>query len=371
MKKKALLVAALVILLAAGCGAYFVGGYRHLEKTDNAYIKADSIVISPKISGYVAEVAVGDNQFVAAGQPLLRIEPGDYQARLEQYTAAVASRQAALVALGRQKVQQLSRIAEAEAQLASVTAQMEKATAEYRRDKELVDKGFATVEQAEASLAASRMANSALARARAELAAARNEPNILNAQEVQLKADLQQSEAAAKVVQIDLRHATIVAPASGYVGNKTAETGQYVRAGSHLMTIVPEGRLYVVANFKETQVRDIRSGQRAVVSIDAMPGTELDGTVESIAPATGSEFSLLPPENAVGNFTKIVQRVPVRIALSEPAARSLRVRPGMSVVVAVDTRSTHDNASRSAQAQAAEAAQAAQRQSPSGTAAGG
>jgi membrane fusion protein, multidrug efflux system len=350
MKKNALLVAVPVVIVAAGLGMYYASGYRYIEKTDNAYIKADSIVISPKINGYVAEVSVGDNQLVAAGQPLLRIEPSDYQVRLDQYSAAVASRQAALVTLDRQKTLQLSRIAEAEAQLQSAAAQVEKADAEYHRDKELVVKGFATVEQVETSQAAAKMAQSALAHARAALTAARDEANVLNAQEAQLKADLQQSAAAAKAAQIELGHATIVAPARGYVGNKTAEIGQYVKAGSHLMTIVPETHLYIVANFKETQLRDIRSGQRATVTVDAIPGTELDGTVESIAPATGSEFSLLPSENAVGNFTKIVQRIPVRIALSEQALHNRRIRPGMSVVVSVDTQIGSDGAPQTKQA---------------------
>jgi membrane fusion protein (multidrug efflux system) len=339
MRKKLLAVVAVALAASvSGSVAYWVTWSRHFEKTDNAYVKADNIVISPKINGYVAQVLVKDHQRVVTGQALARVEPSDYEAKVEQQQAVLRSHQAALRALDRQKALQRAQIAQAEATMNAATAQAAKAALDYRRDEELFAKGYATRDRTDTSHLASEVATAVAARARAELAAAREQLSVTYAREEQLKADVQHSVAAAKAVQLDLDHATLLAPSAGVIGNRTVEVGQYVRAGSQLMTVVPADQIYVIANFKETQIHALRPGQHAIVVVDALPGVELDGIIESLAPATGSEFSLLPPENAVGNFTKIVQRVPVKIAISKHDARASDVRPGMSVAVTVDTR---------------------------------
>ncbi|MFP5392109.1 MAG: HlyD family secretion protein [Gammaproteobacteria bacterium] len=339
MKKKLLALVGLPLLCGAGAyGVYWAGTLRHLETTDNAYVKADSIVISPKISGYVAEVPVSDNQPVSAGQVLMRIEPSDYQARVEQQLAALQSRSASLLIIDRQKEYQRSQIVQVQASLTAALAQHAKAVQDNLRDQQLVEQGFVTREKTTASRLAVEVAAAGVARARAELAAAHDQLAVSDARLAQMRAELQEGAAASKSVQLELANAILKAPAAGVIGNRTVEIGQYVRAGTQLMTVVPADKIYVVANFKETQMGALRQGQRAKITVDAYPGTELSGTIDSIAPATGSEFSLLPPENAVGNFTKIVQRVPVKIRLAE-GAKAPVLRPGMSVSVAIDTRS--------------------------------
>jgi membrane fusion protein (multidrug efflux system) len=342
MKKILIPIGATVCVLGvAAYVGYWALFWRQLERTDDAYIKVDSIVISPKISGYVAEVVVQDNQWVNAGQPLVRIEPGDYQAKVEQQEAALQSNEAALVTLTQEKAFQRSQITQAIATLNAANAQVAKAELDYLRFQQLIGKGFVSKAQVETSKLASEIASSGRDRTKAELAAAHDQLAILGAREAQLKADLRQSAAASKSVQLDLAHTTLVASSAGFVGNKTVVVGRYVKAGTQLMSIVPLDSVYVTANFKETQLRRIRPGQRATVTVDAFPGIELIGTVDSIAPAAGSEFSLLPPENAVGNFTRIVQRVPVKIIMAKSDGRARKLRPGMSVAVAVDTGADH------------------------------
>jgi membrane fusion protein (multidrug efflux system) len=339
MKKKVLLIVAITSGFAvATYVAYWIMHLRHVESTDNAYLKADNVVISPKISGYIAEVTVRDNQQVNSGQVLVRIEPSDYRTKLEQQSAAARAQEAALVTLDRQKSLQRSQIAQAEAALRAVIAQSTKAAQDYERDRALMAKGFATKEQLDTSRSVAEVAAAGVIRSKAELQAARDQLAVTAARETQIKADLEQSLAVAKAGQLDLNHATLVAPINGVVGNKAVEVGQYVRAGTQLMTVVPLNKVYVVANFKETQVKNMRPGQKAKITVDAFSGTALEGVIDSLAPATGSEFSLLPPENATGNFTKIVQRVPVKIALPSNSASAQNMRPGMSVAVTVDTR---------------------------------
>lgn len=339
MKKKALAVIAITsTLLVATYGTYWAMYLRHVESTDNAYLKADSVLISPKINGYVAEVAVRDNQSVDVGQTLVRIEPADYLAKVEQQNAATRAQEAAQITLERQKSLQRSQITQAEAALRAAAAQLTKATLDYGRDQTLVAKGFATKEQLDTSRLEAEVAAAGVARTKAELQAAKDQLEVSTAREAQVKADLQQSVAVAKVGQLDLDHATLIAPTKGVIGNKAVEVGQYVKAGTQLMIVVPLNKVYVLANFKETQVRNMRPGQKATVTVDAFSGTALEGVIDSISPATGSEFSLLPPENATGNFTKIVQRVPVKIALPANSALAQNMRPGMSVAVTVDTR---------------------------------
>jgi membrane fusion protein (multidrug efflux system) len=341
MTKKKLLFAGAALAGAAMLTTFafvYLGERRLLETTDDAYVKADSIVISPKISGYVAQVDVQDNQAVRTGMPLVRIEPSDYAARQEQLAAALRSQQAALVTSAHQQALQQSEIQQAEALVRAALAQQNKALADQARDTALLAKGFISKERADSSLALAEAGAANLANAQARLQAARHQLAVTSAKAVESRANVDQSAAVVKSGQLDLANTTVLAPRAGVVGNRMVTVGQYVKAGVQLMTIVPLEESYVVANFKETQIRRLRRGQAVKISVDADFSQSIDGVVDSVAPATGSEFSLLPPENATGNFTKIVQRVPVKIALRNSPELWNIVRPGMSVTVTVDTR---------------------------------
>ena len=337
-KKILFSITAVIFFAITAYATYYALVLRFLEKTDNAYVKADSILISPKINGYVAEVAVQDNQEVHSGAALVQIEASDYTTKLEQQIAALRSQEAALVTLNYQKILQRSKIYQAEATLRSFDAQQSKAAMDYERSLVLFSKGFITKEQGDSSRTVANMASAGVDRAKAELQETRDQLTVLTAREAQIRADIEQNAAVVKSVQLDLHNSTLIAPINGFIGNKMVEVGQYVKAGTQLMMIVPLDKAYIVANFKETQIRTMRPGQKVQINIDAYSNTVLEGVIESIAPATGSEFSLLPPENATGNFTKIVQRVPVRIAILPGHVLGRNIKPGMSVSVTVDTR---------------------------------
>jgi membrane fusion protein, multidrug efflux system len=337
-KARFLIIAALAASAAAGYAARWVTVLRYVESTDNAYAKADMISISPRVPGYVAEVVVRDNQLVKAGDPLVRIDSGDYAVKVEQLDAARHSQEAALATLGLQKTLQRSQIAQAQAAVQAAAAQRDKADADYKRMQALEKNGFVAREQLESRRSAVDIAAATLTQMQAELQATRDQLAISTGREEQLRADLRQSTAVAKQGQRDLHDTVIVAPADGVVGNRTVEVGQYVKTGTQLLSLVPAQHVYVVANFKETQIRSMHPGQNATISVDALSGAELQGVIDSLAPATGSEFSLLPSENATGNFTKVVQRVPVKVMIVPGQALAQNVRSGMSVNVSIDTR---------------------------------
>jgi membrane fusion protein, multidrug efflux system len=220
----------------------------------------------------------------------------------------------------------------------AAAAQRDKADADYKRMQALEKNGFVAREQLESRRSAVDIAAATLTQMQAELQATRDQLAISTGREEQLRADLRQSTAVAKQGQRDLHDTVIVAPADGVVGNRTVEVGQYVKTGTQLLSLVPAQHVYVVANFKETQIRSMHPGQNATISVDALSGAELQGVIDSLAPATGSEFSLLPSENATGNFTKVVQRVPVKVMIVPGQALAQNVRSGMSVNVSIDTR---------------------------------
>jgi membrane fusion protein (multidrug efflux system) len=327
-----------VLLLGGGAyGFHWVVTSRYIEATDDAYVKSDSIVISPKVSGYVAEVLVKDNQWVKAGQALARIEPSEYQSKVDQQDAAQQSGQAALGTIKREQQLQRFLISQSSAAVGAANSQLAKNKVDLQREQKLLSQGFTTQEQIETVKLALDLATANAARVSAEFAAAQQKLAVLQGRELQLQAELKRNLAESKSVQLDLAHTILTAPISGFVGNKSVEVGRYVRAGTQLMFVVPLDQVYVTANFKETQIKALRHGQRVHVVVDAFPGEELMGSVDSISPATGSEFSLFPPENAVGNFTKIVQRVSVKIALDKAGHLVKLLRPGMSVGVTVNT----------------------------------
>jgi membrane fusion protein, multidrug efflux system len=339
-----LLVAVVAALGAAVWGAHWWTVGRFIESTDDAYLKADSMTVAPKISGYVAEVYVADNQTVAAGQALVRLDLRQYQAALDQLTATIAARKADMVRGEAELQQQNASIVQARALLQGARASQTYAVEQVKRYEPLVATG-AEPDERLAELHNSRAQAVATVDAdTAALLAAERQITTTHAQIEQARAQLEAAEATAQQARLDLQDTTVRSALAGRVGDRTVRVGQYVQPGTRLMTIVPVQDIYLEANFKETQIGLMRAGQPAIIRVDALPGTDLHGTVASFAPGTGSEFALLPPQNATGNFTKIVQRVPVRIQLDVGRETRSVLVPGLSVRVRVDTRSGRDAA---------------------------
>ena len=343
MRRLALIVFAVA---AAGVTGYFLVTYlthgRFIESTDDAYVKADTTAIAARVNGYVAKVQVADNQAVQAGDILISIDDADFRARLAQAKAVTAAKQAVLDSLASKLLLEEKLIEAAQARVESAVADRKRAAADLERARELRASGSGSKQAYDQALADSQKANAAVDSAMAALAAEREQLAVIESTRAQSQADLDAARAAETLAAIDLEHTVVRAPFAGVVGARTAQDGQYVRAGAQLMAVVKLPEVYVVANFKETQAGTMRRGQQAIVTVDAFPDLELAGMIDSFAPATGSEFSLLPPENATGNFTKIVQRLPVKVRLTGDAAALALLRPGMSVKVAVDTRDEGD-----------------------------
>ncbi|KQV70255.1 HlyD family secretion protein [Rhizobium sp. Root1220] len=338
--KKAVMSIGAVVVVAAG--AYYGHDYwtvgRFMVSTDDAYIKADSSAIAPKISGYLAKVLVGDNQHVKAGQVLATIDDRDYATALEQAKADVQAAQATVDAKKAALVTQQSVIAAAQASIDADRANETFAEQNDQRYARLANNGYApvqTAQQAASQIAANRAAT---ARDVASLATATHQVEILKAEVTQADAMLAHDVAVQHQAELNLTYASIVAPIDGVVGNRTLRVGQYVQAGTQLMTVVPTDAAYIVANYKETQLTDVHPGQPVDIDVDTYPGHIYHGHVESLAPASGQEFALLPPDNATGNFTKVVQRIPVRIVIDANSSASGDLRPGMSVTPSIDTR---------------------------------
>jgi len=335
-------VAAVALIVGLGWLAYRLLVGRYHEETDDAYLQADAVTVAPKVGGYVEEVLVKDNQDVAAGQPLVRIDARDYRAQTEQYEAQIAIAHANADAVRAQIAEQESSVAEARAQLAAAQANASFAANEVKRYAPLVDIGAENAETLSARRNQATQGAQQVAVQRAALANAEKHIGTLRAQVRQAEAQSGTAEAQLKAASVNLQSTTLNASIAGRIGDQTVRVGQFVQPGTRLMTLVPVGSLYITANFKETQIGRMRVGQPATIKVDAMPGMELNGRVESVAPGTGAQFSLLPPQNATGNFTKIVQRVPVRIALeATPQTRKLLV-PGLSVKVQVETKGAKD-----------------------------
>ncbi|HZT89095.1 MAG TPA: HlyD family secretion protein [Stellaceae bacterium] len=330
----------LVVLVAAGIGGgwYWWTELRFLQSTDDAYIASDVSVISPKIEGYIKEVRVQDNEQVTAGQVLFVIDDRDFAARVAQAEAAVASEEATIATYKDRLLLQKAVIDQAAAAVKSAEADLTRTQLDYNRYAALVTSDFASRQRFEQAQADYNKAAAALESARAALAAAKNQLLVLQSQQREEEARLTQQRANLRLARNDLDNTVIRAPVSGVAGNRAGQVGQYVKAGTQLLSLVPLPHVYVTANFKETQLTHMRPGQAADVAVDAYPDHPLQGRVESFAPASGAQFSLLPPDNATGNFTKIVQRVPVRIALPANGPLAALLRPGLSVTVTVDTR---------------------------------
>jgi membrane fusion protein, multidrug efflux system len=361
MRKKIVITALALTLALGGYGGwYWWTTWRFLQSTDDAYVASDVSVISPKIEGYIEKVRVRENQAVKKGDVLFVIDDSDFAAKVAQAKAAVATEAAAVATYASRLDLQRAMIAQAQATLQSAEADLVRTQQDYRRYGELMASDFASrqrFQQAEADL---RKAEAETAKSHAALSAAQSQAGVLRSQQQEEGARLQQARANLQLAQNDLDNTVIRAPVSGVVGNRAGQVGQYVKPGTELLSLVPLPRVYVTANFKETQLTRMQPGQRAEILVDAYPDHTLLGRIDSFAPASGADFSLLPPDNATGNFTKIVQRVPVRIALSshDPLARLLR--PGLSVTVTIDTRDKGENTAADGIVGAAEAGPAKQ-----------
>jgi membrane fusion protein (multidrug efflux system) len=338
--RRALLTLVPLILLAllAGAGWYWWTEWRFLQATDDAYVQSDISLISPKIEGYIKEVRVQDNQPVAAGDVLFTIDDRDFAAKVAQAEAAVATEEAAVDTFDSRLELQRAMIDQAKAEVTAAEAEKARTERDHQRYQELAASNYASRQQFEKAQADDEKAAAALTQKQAAVTAALGTLRVLRAQRDEEKAKREQARATLRIARNDLDNTVIRAPVAGIAGNRAGQVGQYVKPGSQLLSIVPLPRVYITANFKETQLTRMRVGQSAEIAVDAYPDQPLRGQVESFAPASGAQFSLLPPDNATGNFTKIVQRVPVRIAVPADAPLAKLLRPGLSVTVTVDTR---------------------------------
>lgn len=338
--RKALLTGAALAVLAGGIwygwDYWTVGQY--LVSTDDAYVKADNTTIAPKVSGYLHDVLVGDNERVRAGQVLARIDERDFKVALDQAKADVAAARATIASKQAQLEVQQTVIAAAEATLDVDRATLTFAVQENKRYSDLATTGYGSVQNAQQAQSRNGGAQAALARDTANLTSSQKQVDLLKAEIVQAEASLGRAQAIQSQAELNLGYTTITAPIDGVVGNRTLRVGQYVQAGTQLMSVVPASGAYVVANYKETQLTDVHEGQEVDIAVDMFPGQIVHGHVDSIAPASGQEFALLPPDNATGNFTKVVQRIPVKIALDSDHSSIVELRPGMSVIPTIETR---------------------------------
>ena len=338
MKKYAFAaVIAAVVTLIAFVGVRWAVHGRFIETTDNAYLKADTVIVASKVAGRIARVEVEENAVVKAGDVLATIENDDYAARLRQAEAEVDAARAALDAIRLGISRAGAEVAGAEATVKSTAASLTLQKLERQRAVDLAKESFATKRTVDQANAALNDWSGRFEGAAAGLDAAKASASIAEADLAQAGAAMAVAEAVRDLARQDLDNTMIRAPKDGVAGNLSARKGQYVGPGQRLVSIVPLAEVYVVANFKETQIGRIRPGATVTLDIDAYPDADIEGEVESFAPASGSEFSLLPPENATGNFTKIVQRMPIRIKVTHAPA-TVALLPGLSVTVAVDTR---------------------------------
>jgi membrane fusion protein (multidrug efflux system) len=335
-------LAALLTATAVSGGAWFGHDWwtrgRFIESTDDAYVGGNVTAIAPHVAGFVAEIAVEDNQPVTAGQLLMRLEPHDYRAALDHAQAALQARIAALSNLEARRTLQQSTIAQAAADVNARTARAAFTAVDARRYSALAETSAGSRQEAQKSFDIDQEAQSAMASSRAGLDAAKQQLVVLDAEITEAKAAVAQAEADVKTGKLNLGYTEIRSPIDGYVGNRSAQVGAYVNTGAYLITIVPTRGLWVDANFKEDQLARMRPGQPVAVVADVLPGHVFQGRVQSLAPGAGQIFSVIPPENATGNFTKIVQRLAVRIALDPDDAALNAIRPGLSVTARVDTQ---------------------------------
>jgi len=326
------------VFAAADYGRYYWTTGRYLVTTDDAYVDAHSAMISPKVSGYISDVPVNDNQPVKAGDVIARIDPRDYQTALDQARANVAAAQATIRTLDQQIAQQNLTVEQARQQVASDQAALQYSQQDSQRYTDLERTGYGTVQRAQQARSDLIQKEAKLDSDKTGIASAEKQVAVLGAQLDQARAALAQQQASEHQAELNLGYTTITAPFDGTVGVRTAQVGQYVQPGTQLVAVVPLHAIYITANYMETQLTNVRPGQPVTIAVDTFPGTVVHGHVESMAPASGQQFALLPPDNATGNFTKIVQRIPVKLALDADDPLAGRLRPGMSVEPTIDAK---------------------------------
>jgi membrane fusion protein (multidrug efflux system) len=342
-RRRWLIIGAAALLVLIGAAWYGVHWYtvgRYLVSTDDAYTEADNVALSPQVAGTIAELDVTDNQRVRRGELIARLDDRTYRAQIDQARADVAAAVANVDNADAQIALQQAVVVEADAAVGSAQAAATFAEEENERYQRLARTGAGTLQRAQQAVSTLRQQRAALVQAQANLAAEQKKLDVLATQREQAEAARQRAAAALGQAQVNLDYCTIVAPIDGVVGDRSARIGQFVATGTRLLTLVPMQDVYVVANYKETQLARMHEGQPVDISVDAYPGRTIYGRVDSLAPGSGAVFALLPPENATGNFTKIVQRVPVKIVIERADPLKGRLRPGLSVEPTVDTRDT-------------------------------
>jgi len=340
LPKPALIGLAAAIALAAGgwYGYHWLTVGRFIVSTDDAYVHADATTLAAKVSGYVSTIGVADNAYVHAGDVIARIDDGDYQLAVDTARDKLATQDATVARIGKQIEAQQASVEQAKAQLASARAVDTRTQSELERQQALADKQFASRQTLEQAQSNRDQAVAAVQSAQAALDAAIANVDVLAAQRQEAARQLQELKTSLAKAERDLSFAVIRAPIDGVIGNRAMQVGDFVQTGQRLASLVPLADVYIDANFKETQLARLKPGQPVSISVDALSDHEITGTVGSVSPASGSVFSLLPPDNATGNFTKIVQRLAVRIRLPAEVAEQRLLRPGMSVIVDVNTK---------------------------------
>ncbi|HTB65433.1 MAG TPA: HlyD family secretion protein [Steroidobacteraceae bacterium] len=339
LKRLALYAAIGVAALAiVGYGNHWVTVGRFIETTDDAYVGGDITVIAPKVAGFIDRVAVTDNQPVQAGDLLVKLDDRDYRAALDRAQAAADAQQATLANLDATRRLQGAVIEQARAGVKSAAAELRRAHDDAERFRDLSAHAAASIQVYQKAAANYQQAAAEVEKSSAAVEAAERELEVIDTRKRQTQAALAEANANVEIAWLNLSYTELRSPIAGVVGNRSARTGAYAAIGTQLISVVPASGLWVDANFKESQLEHMHPGQRVTVTADVLPGHEFPGHVASLAPATGAEFSVLPAENATGNFTKIVQRVPVRVLLDGDPSTLGRLRPGLSVDVDVDER---------------------------------
>jgi membrane fusion protein, multidrug efflux system len=339
-RKRILMGAAAIVALIGGTwfGYDYATTGRFMVSTDDAYVRANNTTLGAKVSGYIAELPVEENTRVHAGDLVARIDDGDYRLAANQARDKVATQAATITRFDRQIEAQRAAVAQAQAQLASAQAGRTRMQLEYERQQSLEGKQFASKQTLEQSIANRDQANASVLSAKAALDNAIANIGVLEAQKQEAVTTLAELRTAMAKAERDLSFTEIRAPVDGVVGNRAAQVGDYVQTGQRIAALVPLADVFIDANFKETQLARLKPGQPVSITVDALPGEKFDGVVASFSPASGSVFTLLPPDNATGNFTKIIQRLPVRVRVNADVTERGALRPGMSVVATVNTK---------------------------------
>jgi membrane fusion protein (multidrug efflux system) len=332
-------IGALLALAAASYGVHYVLVGRFYVSTDDAYVRANNTTLGARVSGHIAAILPGDNAVVRAGDVIFRIDDGDYRIAVDAARSKIATQQATIDRIGRQATAMESAVEQAKAQLASADAALKRAGLDFDRQQALSTRGFASRATFEVSEAGRDQGVAAVKSAQAAYDAARDNVEVTRAQQAEARAQLAELQTSLAKAERDLDFTAVRAPVDGTFSNRLVNTGDFIQAGQRLGNVVPLNDVFIDANFKETQLKRIRPGQPVTISVDAYGHRKFAGFVDSISPAAGSVFTLLPPDNATGNFTKIVQRLPVRVRVPKDVARQNLLRAGMSVYATVDTRS--------------------------------